>query len=97
MDEKVLELITRRRRQILVHSFLYYQLNESIIDDYTFDSWSEELANLQNQHPLESAKAVYAKDFEDFDGSTGYNLPYSHPGIQNTGYRLLKIIKNNFQ
>ncbi|WP_444876433.1 DNA ligase LigA-related protein, partial [Bacillus atrophaeus] len=27
LDKDILELIGRRRRQILVHSFLYYQLN----------------------------------------------------------------------
>jgi hypothetical protein len=88
-----LELITRRRRRILVHSFLYYRLNESIIEDYIFDLWSKELAELQKQYPEESAKSIYAKDFKDFDGSSGYYLPYSHPEIQNVGYRLLRISK----
>jgi NAD-dependent DNA ligase len=91
LNEKIFELITRRRRQILVHSFLYYQLNESIIEDSIFDLWSKELAELQQQYPEESAKAIYAKDFGDFDGSSGYDLPYSYPEIQNVGYRLLRI------
>ncbi len=39
----LLEWVNRRQRQILVHSFLYYQLNENIIDDFTFDKWSKEL------------------------------------------------------
>ena len=93
MDNKILELISRRRRQILVHSFLYYQLNESLIDDYTFDTWSKELVNLQSHYPTEAMKSVYAKDFKDFDSSSGYDLPYSRMEIQTVGHRLLNFVK----
>jgi NAD-dependent DNA ligase adenylation domain len=93
MDNKILELISRRRRQILVHSFLYYQLNESLIDDYTFDTWSRELVNLQSRYPTEAMKSVYAKEFKGFDGSSGYDLPYSRMEIQTVGHRLLKFVK----
>ncbi|MCS0827428.1 hypothetical protein NX029_26290 [Cytobacillus firmus] len=87
------ELIERRRRQILCHSFLYYQLNESIIPDYTFDLWSKELVELQRKYPEEARAAVYAEEFKSFDGSSGYDLPYHYPEVQNTGYRILKIHK----
>lgn len=93
MDNKILELISRRRRQILVLSFLYYQLNESLIDDYTFDTWSKELVNLQSRYSTEAMKSVYAKEFKDFDGSSGYDLPYSRMEIQTVGHRLLNFIK----
>ncbi|NRF01913.1 DNA ligase LigA-related protein [Bacillus subtilis] len=93
MDKDILELIGRRRRQILVHSFLYYQLNENIIADYTFDLWSKELVQLQEKYPEESKKAVYYAEFTKFDGSSGYDLPYRLPEIQNTGYKLLEYHK----
>jgi NAD-dependent DNA ligase len=93
MRQDILELINRRERQILVHSFLYYQLNESIISDHTFDLWSKELVELKEQYPEEFTQSVYAKEFADFDGSSGYDLPYSYPAVQSTGYKLLRIHK----
>ena len=91
--EELISFINRRERQILVHSFLYYQLNESIISDHTFDLWSKELAELIKKHPEEFKASVYADAFEDFDGSSGYDLPYGYPEIQNTGLRLLNYCK----
>lgn len=85
-----LELINRRQRQILVHSFLYYQLNTNIISDHTFDDWSKELADLMNEHPDIAKQSLCYKEFKTFDGSSGYDLPYHSPEVQNTGYRLLK-------
>jgi NAD-dependent DNA ligase len=87
------ELINRRRRQILVHSFLYYQLNESVISDHTFDRWSAELVELQEKYPEIADKCIYAKEFKDFDGSSGFDLPFHYPEIQSIGYKLLKLHK----
>ncbi|MDQ0976657.1 hypothetical protein QFZ31_006709 [Neobacillus niacini] len=87
----MIEWANRRQRQILVHSFLYYQLNESIISDHTFDQWSKELAKWIKENPDQFKMTVYYDGFKEFDGSSGYDLPYSIPDIQNTGYKLLKI------
>jgi len=38
-------MIHQKIRQYLVHSFLYYQLNESIISDKHFDSICKEILN----------------------------------------------------
>lgn len=73
-DPGIIELIERRRRQIAVHSELYYRMNESIISDHTFDQWCKELVELQLRHPhVARAAALYDK-FKDFDGSTGFHL-----------------------
>lgn len=74
---------------MLVHSCLYYQLGDNIIDDYTFDVWAKELVELQEKYPEESKQARYYADFKDFDGSSGFDLPYSLPNIQATAYKLL--------
>lgn len=84
-----LEWINRRQRQLLVHSFLYYQLNENIINDHIFDLWSKELAAAKLEHPELFNQSVYAAGFKEFDGSSGYDLPFHLPEIQNAGYRLL--------
>ncbi|MEH7117241.1 hypothetical protein V7128_07440 [Neobacillus vireti] len=90
MRKDVIELMNRRERQLTVHSFLYYQLNESIISDHTFDLWSKELVDLMEQYPEEFKQTVFYNDFKDFDGSSGFDLPYGNPNIQSIGYRLLE-------
>ena|SRR5690554_2398356 len=68
------EIIKRRRNQLVIHSLIYYEFNANIIDDYTYDAWSKELAELQAKYPSESAAAPLSEMFADFDGSTGYQL-----------------------
>lgn len=92
-NEQIKELIKRRRTQLTVHSFLYYQLNTNIISDNTFDAWSRELVELQDDYPELSKEVEFASYFEGFDGSTGFGLPYHFPEFQNKGYQLLKIHK----
>lgn len=89
-----LELMNRRQRQLLVHSFLYYQLNTNLITDYYFDRWSNELVSLMQSNPELAKQTVYYNGFKDFDGSSGYDLPYSLPEIQQVGYRILNYKKN---
>lgn len=83
------ELITRRRRQILVHSVIYYQMNDNLIPDSQWAAWATELYNLQKQHPDLARKCPYAKAFENFDPSTGYNLPLDDPWAVNKARQLL--------
>jgi NAD-dependent DNA ligase len=73
--DSIEELINRRRRQILVHSCIYYQFNTSIIPDKQFDAWAYELAALQRTYPDIANKCAYAQEFADFDGTTGFHLP----------------------
>lgn len=84
------ELIHRRRRQILLHSYLYYQLDKNLISDHTYDEWCKELAELQLKHPKECASVkFYYKEFKDFDGSTGYHLP-KEAWMHDTAIKLLR-------
>lgn len=74
IDSSILELINRRRRQILVHSYLYYQCNTSLIQDFKFDAWCRELVQLHNDHQRETDKAVFGNAFEGWQGFSGYDL-----------------------
>jgi hypothetical protein len=74
-DEQIRELITRRRAQILVHSIIYYELDDCIISDHQWQDWADELAELQNLYPDIAAECHYADAFASFDGSSGFNLP----------------------
>ena len=66
---------SKRRRQILVHSIIYYRLNDNLIPDSTWASWAVELKHLQDQYPEIAKLCCYAEAYADFDPSTGYNLP----------------------
>lgn len=85
--QTVEEKIRQRRRQMLVHSFLYYELDSNIIDDYTWSKWGVELAELQKKYPKESAEVEYADLFSDWDGSSGAHLVYDEK-IKSIAYRL---------
>ena len=61
------ERIRQRRAQMLVHSCLYYELNENIVDDHTWQKWADELEVLQRENgpgkfPIDSGTP--GKNFE---------------------------------
>lgn len=89
---EIAELINRRRRQILIHSFIYYRMNSSVVSDAQYDQWARELAELQAKYPEIARDCVYAKYFEDFSESvTGFNLPLHLPEVVSTGLQLMRI------
>lgn len=60
------------QRQIIVHSILYYEMHESIIEDFQFDSLCKQYMELElqtNNNKLRSTQYWYV--FEDFMGETG--------------------------
>lgn len=93
LNEEIIRKITRRRRQLMVHSAIYYRLGTSLIEDSTFDKWAYELADMQKQYPQESLKADLYDDFKDWDGTTGYNLNYTQ--FLGLADYLIKICKEN--
>lgn len=89
-NEDIMELITRRRRQILVHSCIYYRLNTNIIDDHKYDLWSKQLADLQERFPELSKEAPLYEYYAEFDGSTGFDLPVNHPDVIHSARKVLE-------
>lgn len=88
--EQIASRIRQRRYQMLVHSYLYYQLGTSIIEDLTFDRWARELVRLQTDFPEIASNVEFHKDFIGFDGTSGYDLPFGLPRIQRIGDNLLE-------
>ena len=86
---QIAEKIRQRRLQMLVHSCIYYKLNDNLVDDTTWSRWAVELAELQKQYPLISAKVDYAKAFRDWDGSSGAFLPLDDAWVVNKANQLL--------
>ncbi len=58
---------------MLIHSYLYYHLDTSIVSDHKWQDWANELAFLQQTYPEKID--WYDKEFADWDGSTGMHLP----------------------
>lgn len=90
--QSISEKIKQRRRQILVHSYIYYELNQNIIDDITWSKWAKDLELLQIENPKESGETEYANDFKDWDGSSGAFLNFDD-NIKHIANHLLKIRK----
>lgn len=89
--ETIREKITRRRRQILVHSVIYYRYNENLISDMTWSQWACELEELQNLYPEIAAELPLAKEFEGFDHSTGADLPLGNSWANGVARMLLNL------
>lgn len=77
--DPVFAIIARRRRQILLHSVLYYVFDAPVIPDYQFDQWCSDLVALQHAFPEKAAQVPQASAFADFTGSTGFDLPLEDP------------------
>lgn len=74
--QTVKEKIRQRRRQMLVHSYIYYELNENIVSDAQWTKWAKELEQLQKDYPKESAEVEEYEQFKDWDGSSGAFLNF---------------------
>ena len=94
-DRQILSLINRRERQLLVHSYIYYELDDSIIPDDQWSKWGFELAQLRDEYPDIYERSEYADAFRNFDGSTGFDLYgfYMHSDIISKALYLLQINK----
>lgn len=78
---QIAEKIQQRRYQMLVHSCLYYHLNQNIISDKQWDEWARELRDLQNQYPEISKQVTLYEYFKDWDASTGAFLPITESWV----------------
>lgn len=93
--DEIRSLILRRRLQILVHSCIYYELDSNLVSDRTWSTWAQELVKLQKKYPQIAERVDYAKEFKDFDGSTGFNLPTRNPEVMSKARYLLKLHKED--
>lgn len=69
------EYINWLQRFIIVHSYIYYELNNNAISDTQYDKKSKELVELKESYPDLWKKSEYYKQFgDDYNGATGYSL-----------------------
>lgn len=90
--EEIKALINRLRRSVLIASFIYYRMNDSIISDAEYDRRARKLMELQKQYPDIAEECVYADAFRNFSETTsGFDLPLEDPWVVSRGQYLLKL------
>ena len=90
-QSKISDKIKQRRLQILVHSYIYYELDKNIVSDSKWAEWGKELVKLQNEYPEISSKVTLYEYFKDFDASSGAFLPLNLEWVAVIANRLLAI------
>ena len=60
---KIAEKIQQRRLQMLVHSCIYYEMDQNIITDKKWDEWARELVRLQHDYPDISKQVMWHEVF----------------------------------
>lgn len=63
------------QRYIIVHSYIYYELNNNVVSDKQYDAKAKELVKYKNDYPELWRSSEYHKQFgDDYNGSTGFTL-----------------------
>ena len=69
------EYIDFLQRFIIIHSYIYYELNNNVITDKYYDEKSKELTKLKQEYPDLWKSSMYYEQFGDeYNGSTGFTL-----------------------
>ena len=68
------ELYDLWARWLIVHSYLYYELNHNVISDHMFDMKCREFVALVGDNPQRFKDCKWYYVMYDFDGSTGFHL-----------------------
>lgn len=66
--------ISFKERQILIHSYIYYNLDQNRISDMEYDKLSYSLVDMMKRYPDEFKQSEYYENFKDFDASSGFGL-----------------------
>ena len=74
-DLTIQEYIDFLQRFIILHSYIYYELDNNYISDMEYDKKSKELVQYKNEYPDLWKSSMYYKQFgDDYNGATGFTL-----------------------
>lgn len=62
------------QRWILIHSYLYYDLNYNIVSDERFDNNCHQLYEMRKRFPKTYKKSRFYYAMKEFNGSTGFGF-----------------------
>ena len=69
------EYIDFLQRFIIVHSYIYYEMNNNVISDKYYDEQAKVLTKLKTEYPELWEKSMYYTQFgDDYNGATGFTL-----------------------
>lgn len=75
MELTTSQYIDYLQRYIILHSYIYYELNSNSISDKKYDKKAKELVKYKNDYPELWKKSMYYKQFGDeYNGATGFTL-----------------------
>lgn len=95
--QSIAEKIKQRRAQILIHSHIYYILNDNIVSDEQWQHWAFELAALQNDYPRHCAVTFFDKAFRDWTGAHGgSHLPLNDRWVAYKANRILQYHRQTY-
>ena len=92
--QTVKERMRQRRLQMLIHSYIYYKLDNNIVSDATWSRWAKELQQLQVDYSKEASEVEWAEYFKDWDGSSGAFLPLDNEWVKQTALKVLEVHNN---
>lgn len=63
------------QRQIIIHSVLYYEMHENVIEDFQFDNLCRQYMEMATDISIsEQKRTQYWYVFRDFKGETGFYI-----------------------
>ena len=74
---------------MLIHSCIYYRLNDNYVSDSKWSEWAFELSELQDKYPKISEQVTLYEYFKDWDGSSGAFLQLDLPWVVKKAQDLL--------
>jgi NAD-dependent DNA ligase len=80
-DDEIKAKIRQRRAQMLIHSCIYYELDDSIVSDHRWQNWADELEKMQSDNPDCCNIGFFDSEFANWTGATGNHLPHRHPWV----------------
>ena len=81
--DEIKSKIRQRRSQMLVHSRIYYVLDENIVSDDTWQRWANELRDLQEEYPQYVKIDFFDREFATWNGDSGAFLPLNDSYVVN--------------
>lgn len=90
-EQTIVEKIRQRRAQMLIHSCIYYELNDNIVSDHQWQAWADELEQLQLKYPEHMEIGFFDWEFRNWNGATGNHLPHRHPWVFSKAHYILNL------
>ena len=90
-EDEIKAKIRQRRAQMLVHSCIYYELDDNVVSDHRWQTWADELEALQRNNPNCCSIGYFDREFANWTGATGNHLPHRHPWVLAKAQYIIKI------